>query len=59
VQPRQRRLLRRGTTTVNCSATEGATCNFTVTVNDTQAPVPTCPADITVSESAVGAAAPP
>jgi hypothetical protein len=32
-----------GTTTVTCTATAGATCNFTVRVNDTQPPTITCP----------------
>ncbi len=36
-----------GTTTVNCSTGTGATCSFTVTVNDTQNPTITCPANIT------------
>src|SRR5439155_17646435 len=44
-----------GPTTVNCSASDGhgntATCSFTVTVSDTDAPVITCPADISVSTS--------
>ena len=42
-----------GTTTVTCIATDASgnadTCSFNVTVNDTEAPVATCPADITVS----------
>ncbi|MCU1263813.1 MAG: hypothetical protein JWM21_131 [Acidobacteria bacterium] len=38
-----------GTTTVNCSTTAGPTCSFTVTVQDTQAPTITCPANITQS----------
>ncbi|XP_070549860.1 hyalin-like [Ptychodera flava] len=37
---------------VTCSATDGSgntgTCNFTVTVQDTENPIVTCPADITV-----------
>ncbi|MEE8403886.1 MAG: HYR domain-containing protein [candidate division Zixibacteria bacterium] len=41
-----------GTTTVTCIATDDAgnadTCTFDITVNDTEAPVATCPADITV-----------
>jgi hypothetical protein len=37
-----------GTTTVNCTA-DIATCSFTVTVSDTQAPIITCPANITSS----------
>ena len=37
----------KGTTTVNCTASAGPTCSFTVTVNDTQAPTITCPANVT------------
>jgi uncharacterized repeat protein (TIGR01451 family) len=41
----------KGTTTVNCTATDTAgntaSCSFTVTVNDTQAPTITCPAMVT------------
>ena len=37
----------KGTTTVTCSDTGGATCSFTVTVNDTQPPIITCPANVT------------
>ena len=36
-----------GTTTVTCTATAGPSCSFTVTVNDTQPPTITCPANIT------------
>ncbi|MBI3949178.1 MAG: HYR domain-containing protein [Acidobacteria bacterium] len=36
-----------GTTTVTCTSTGGLSCSFTVTVNDTEAPVLTCPANIT------------
>ncbi len=36
-----------GTTTVTCTATAGATCSFTVTVQDTQPPVITCPLNVT------------
>ena len=36
-----------GTTTVTCTASAGPTCSFTITVNDTQPPAITCPADIT------------
>lgn len=40
-----------GTQTVNCStAVGGLTCSFDVTVNDTEAPVVTCPADVTVDQ---------
>jgi len=42
----------KGTTTVNCTATDAAdntaTCTFTVTVNDAEAPVAQCQGDITV-----------
>ena len=37
----------KGTTTVTCTASAGPTCQFTVTVNDTQPPSITCPANIT------------
>lgn len=37
-----------GTTTVTCSTADGPSCNFTVTVNDTQAPNITCPANVFV-----------
>ncbi|MEN9549705.1 MAG: hypothetical protein RIR12_2296, partial [Bacteroidota bacterium] len=45
-----------GVTTVNVTATNScgsATCSFTVTVNDTQAPTITCPAAVTVSCAAL------
>jgi len=38
-----------GTTTVTCTSQAGASCSFPVTVNDTQAPSITCPANITQS----------
>jgi HYR domain-containing protein len=38
-----------GTTTVTCTSTTGATCSFTVTVNDTQPPTITCPPNQTRS----------
>jgi hypothetical protein len=42
-----------GTTTVNVSSsTGGGTCSFTVTVNDTQPPTITCPANITTGSTA-------
>jgi len=45
-----------GTTTVTATATDAsgntATCNFTVTVNDTQAPTVTCPENIVQSTDA-------
>jgi hypothetical protein len=37
-----------GTTTVACTTAMGGNCGFTVTVNDTQPPAITCPANITV-----------
>ena len=37
-----------GTTTVTCSSQAGPSCTFSVTIQDTQAPVATCPAPITV-----------
>jgi len=37
----------KGTTTVTCTSTTGANCSFTVTVNDTEPPHITCPANIT------------
>ncbi|MGH9800385.1 MAG: HYR domain-containing protein, partial [Blastocatellia bacterium] len=41
-----------GTTTVSCSsATGGGACSFTVTVQDTQAPTITCPANHTANGS--------
>ena len=36
-----------GTTTVTCTSQEGPSCSFTVTVNDTQPPTLTCPANVT------------
>ena len=36
-----------GTTGVTCTTAAGPSCTFMVTVNDTQAPTITCPADIT------------
>src|SRR6185295_12572228 len=43
----------KGSTTVNCSATDAAgnagSCSFTVTVTDNEPPVLTCPANIAVS----------
>src|SRR5262249_53415597 len=38
-----------GLTTVTCTPTTGSSCTFTVTVQDTQAPTPTCPANIVKS----------
>lgn len=37
-----------GGTAVNCTTQAGPSCSFTVTVNDTENPVITCPAPITV-----------
>ena len=42
-----------GTTTVTCTTTAGPTCTFTVTVNDTQPPTITCPADLTAVTATV------
>ena len=36
-----------GTTTVTCTPQSGPNCSFTVTVNDTQPPSITCPANVT------------
>ncbi len=36
-----------GTTTVTCTPTSGSPCSFMVTINDTQPPVITCPANVT------------
>ncbi|HKQ07968.1 MAG TPA: HYR domain-containing protein [Blastocatellia bacterium] len=44
----------KGTTTVTCSTTAGPSCPFTVTVNDTQPPSITCPANVTSVSPAVG-----
>jgi hypothetical protein len=38
-----------GTTTVTCTTTNGRSCEFAVTVNDTQQPTMTCPEDIIVA----------
>ncbi|MBV9496502.1 MAG: HYR domain-containing protein [Acidobacteria bacterium] len=38
-----------GTTTVHVTSTSGSSCQFNVTVNDTQPPAITCPANITTS----------
>jgi hypothetical protein len=49
-----------GTTTVTCTATDGASntasCTFTVTVQDTTAPTLTCPANQTIASAPNGAA---
>ncbi|HLG13024.1 MAG TPA: proprotein convertase P-domain-containing protein [Blastocatellia bacterium] len=37
----------KGTTTVNCTTSAGPGCSFTVTVNDTEPPMITCPANVT------------
>src|SRR5207253_715272 len=47
----------KGVTTVSCTVTDAANnqslpCTFTVTVNDTQAPTVTCPANVIVSNTA-------
>jgi hypothetical protein len=44
-----------GMTTVTCTSATGPNCTFTVTVQDTQPPTITCPANITASESSPGA----
>jgi hypothetical protein len=48
----------RGVTMVNCTATDGsgnqASCSFMVTVNDTQAPVIVCPANIVAVTPVMG-----
>jgi hypothetical protein len=48
----------RGVTMVNCTATDGsgnqASCSFSVTVNDTQAPVIVCPANIVAVTPVMG-----
>src|SRR6185503_3381300 len=40
-----------GTTTVTCTTGSGLSCSFTVTINDTQKPVISCPAPITQSNA--------
>ncbi|HKQ07160.1 MAG TPA: HYR domain-containing protein [Blastocatellia bacterium] len=47
----------KGTTTVTCTTTAGPGCTFTVTVNDTQPPSITCPANVTVVSPAPGSGA--
>jgi subtilisin-like proprotein convertase family protein len=37
----------KGTTTVDCGTSAGPGCSFSVTVNDTEPPTITCPADVT------------
>jgi len=41
-----------GATTVNCESTTGSQCSFTVTVNDAEAPVVSCPSNIVKSNDA-------
>jgi hypothetical protein len=41
-----------GTTTVTCTTQQPQSCSFTVTVNDTQKPTITCPADINAAAPA-------
>jgi subtilisin-like proprotein convertase family protein len=43
-----------GTTTVTCTPSAGSSCSFTVTVNDTQPPTITCPANANVVTSVCG-----
>ncbi|MCU1266309.1 MAG: Peptidase domain protein [Acidobacteria bacterium] len=40
-----------GTTTVTCTPTTGSSCTFTVTVQDTQPPNITCPANVTTQNA--------
>ncbi len=40
-----------GVTTVNCTTTVGPSCSFTVTVNDTQVPTVTCPANVSTGNT--------
>ncbi|HEU4388535.1 MAG TPA: HYR domain-containing protein [Blastocatellia bacterium] len=44
-----------GATTVTCSTASGSSCSFTVTVNDTQPPTISCPANISTATSVPGA----
>lgn len=39
----------KGATTVTCASASGSSCSFTVTVNDTQAPMITCPANVSTT----------
>jgi hypothetical protein len=43
-----------GTTLVTSGGRDGAACSFSVTVNDTQAPSISCPANVTTTESPAG-----
>ncbi|MBI4751731.1 MAG: HYR domain-containing protein [Acidobacteria bacterium] len=45
-----------GSTTVNVTSTAGPTCSFTVTVNDTELPVVTCPGDIVTGATSTAGA---
>jgi hypothetical protein len=38
----------KGMTTVLCTASDGSSCTFTVTVNDTQPPAITCPGNVSI-----------
>jgi subtilisin-like proprotein convertase family protein len=49
VSPASGSVFPKGTTTVTATSSTGATCNFTITVVDAQAPSITCPAAVTVS----------
>jgi len=49
-----------GTTTVTCTASVGPSCTFTVTINDTQPPMITCPPNQTaVTDQSACTGAPP
>lgn len=43
-----------GTTTVTCTPTTGAACVFTVTIQDTQSPTISCPANIIAKTGTIG-----
>ena len=43
-----------GSTVVTAGGPDGTACSFTVTVNDTQVPIISCPANVTTTESPAG-----
>src|SRR5205807_8571471 len=43
-----------GSTLVTAGGPDGAACSFTVTVNDTQVPIISCPTNVTTTESPAG-----